>query len=89
MPYLEDVKPRSEFAIKWQPHNKCQVIETRIIGGTRHAVGCVSIGAEHRCNKYIGSRVGGLTLIDGRVIESQLASKYERAMNQILGEVCK
>jgi hypothetical protein len=96
MPYIDQCRNQREFQVKWVPpvHSnrgpRYQVLEYLVSGGNRLLVGCVHVARTERdANQYIGSRVGGLSLVNGQVTCSKLASKYERAMNQIFDEVCK
>jgi len=96
MPYIDQCRNQREFQVKWVPpvHSnrgpRYQVLEYLVSGGNRLLVGCVHVARTERdANQYIGSRVGGLTLVDGSVIDSKLASRYERALDQLVLEVCR
>lgn len=93
MPYIDDYITRREFQLKWVSNARYEVLEYVIAGGARTLVGTVFVStgadAENRANRYIGNRVGGLALLDGQIVGSKLATKYNRAMDQIFSEVVK
>ncbi len=88
--YIEDLITRREFQARWISVNRTVVDEYIIANGERKLVGTVFVGrgahAERDCNQYIGSRIGGLTLINGTVVDRKLANLYqacEDCINQI------
>jgi len=90
MPYLDACRTHREFQVKWVNQTRYEVIEWFMSAGARTLVGCVFVGKSERdANQYIGQRVGGLSLVNGQVVCSKLAGKYEKAMQQIFEGVCK
>ena len=70
MPYLEDVLVRREFSVRWKSPVRSEVEEYIVSAGGRKLVGIVCVttglGAENAANKYIGSRISGVTLQNGK-----------------------
>jgi hypothetical protein len=83
MPYLGELITRREFQLKWVSNRRYEVLEYIANDGARTLVGTVFIGkgiyAERDANLYIGSRLGGLSLINGKVVDSKLADLYSKA----------
>lgn len=93
MPYIDECITRREFGTKWVSNARVEVLEYVVSVEDRMLVGTVFVGtgvdAESQANKYIGSRVGGLSLVSGQVVCSKLATKYDRAMQSLFLEVVK
>ena len=91
MPYLEDVLVRREFSVRWKSPVRSEVEEYIVSAGGRKLVGIVCVttglGAENAANKYIGSRISGVTLQNGKVVDSKLAAMYQRAGNSLIAMV--
>ena len=85
--YIEDMIVRREFSVRWKSPVRSEVEEYVVSAGVRKLVGVVfvatGLGAENVANKYIGSRIGGVTLQDGRVVDSKLAAMYQKAGNSL------
>ncbi len=96
MPYIDSYRTNREFHVQWMPPEhtnrgpRYHVIEYLVSGGNRVLVGCAHVArTEREANQYIGSRVGGLSLVDGQVTCSKLATKYDKAMQSLFLEVVK
>jgi sulfite reductase beta subunit-like hemoprotein len=84
MPYIDACITRREFQLRWISNTRYEVIESIAHNGGRTLVGCVHVArTEQEANRYIGSRVGGLTLSDGRVVDTRMADLYRKAGEHI------
>jgi hypothetical protein len=85
MPYIDSIRTSRDFQVQWVDKTltkgeRYRVIEFLISGNSRILIGCVHVATtEQAAYKYIGTRVGGLTLQDGRVVDSKLADLFHKA----------
>jgi len=85
MPYIDSIRTSRDFQVQWVDKTltkgeRYRVIEFLISGNSRILIGCVHVATtEQAAYKYIGTRVGGLTLQDGRVVDSKLANLFHKA----------
>ena len=86
MPYLEDVLVRREFSVRWKSPVRSEVEEYIVSTGGRKLVGVVCVttglGAENAANKYIGSRISGVTLQNGKNSTVSLANGKDTQRNK-------
>jgi hypothetical protein len=85
VPYIDSIRTSRDFQVQWVDKTltkgeRYRVIEFLISGNSRILIGCVHVATtEQAAYKYIGTRVGGLTLQDGRVVDSKLANLFHKA----------
>jgi hypothetical protein len=40
-------------------------------------IGCVFVGSEQAAKQFVGQKIGGLTLVNGRLVDTRIEIKHE------------
>jgi hypothetical protein len=62
---------RTEYSIRWVNVNRSEVHAFRYVDGERVTVGCCFRGSERACRLYVGQKIGGLELVNGRLVHKR------------------
>jgi hypothetical protein len=72
MPFIEELLDRTEYAVKWINSKRSEVYAyRRLHDGERISIGCCFVGNQEDCRKYVGGKIGGLTMSCGRLYNSK------------------
>jgi len=52
---------------------KCEVYAT----ANGREIGCVFVGSEQAAKQFVGQKIGGLTLVNGRLVDTRIEIKHE------------
>jgi hypothetical protein len=52
---------------------KCEVYAT----ANGRTIGCVFVGSEQAAKQFVGQKIGGLTLVHGRLVATKIEIKHE------------
>ena len=75
--YIDELLDRTEYLLRWRSAEKFEVHAYKLIRSTlrpgteRVEVGCVAIGTEAECRKYIGGKIGGLAMNCGKLYHTK------------------
>jgi hypothetical protein len=82
--FLEEVLPdKTVYMPKWVHQFRSEVHAHKLVNGERHIIGCVFIGTQAACNRYIVAKETIVPPNKPKVAPSQLQTLFKRSLEQI------